>query len=145
MLGKILWKMHNHSRETHPPVHFQLAIDAIVQAIRCLPEKRDSRHSDKDPILEPHYKLVSMVHKLVRPKRTEKVRPLITGKVIKADSSKAIDVERACHILKATPYARKIPDVQEAEDWEQYILAVLKAMRSADKSNWHHRMVVRVR
>lgn len=46
--------------------------------------------------------------------------------------------------MKATPYARKVPDVQDSEDWEQFILAVLKAMRSADKSNWHHRLVVRV-
>lgn len=60
------------------------------------------------------------------------------------DSDQVIGVERACHILKAVPYARKVRDVQDSEDWEQYILAVLKAMRAADKSNWHHRLVVRV-
>ena len=47
-------------------VDHQLVIAAIVQAIEACPEKRDSRHPEKDPILEPHYKLVSIVHKLVR-------------------------------------------------------------------------------
>ncbi len=72
MLGKILWKMHNYN-DANPPVHSQLAIDAILQAIRCLPERRDSRHPAKDPILEPHCKLLSVVHKLVRSKRPESV------------------------------------------------------------------------
>ena len=31
-----------------------------------------------------------------------------------------------------------------AEDWAGYILQVIKALRSADKANWHHRMVARV-
>ena len=77
MLAKVLWKMHNCPSEIHPPVDridSQLAIDAILHAIKCVPERRDSRHPDKDPILEPHYKLVSMVHKLVRSKRPESVR-----------------------------------------------------------------------
>ena len=52
--------------------------------------------------------------------------------------------ERGCHVLKATSYARKVPVVHDAEDWEGYILLVLKALRSADKANWHHRMVARV-
>ena len=41
-------------------------IETLVQAIESIPEKRDNRHSDKDPVLEPHYKLVSVIHKLVR-------------------------------------------------------------------------------
>lgn len=44
-------------------------IEAFTHAIECLPGKRDGRHPDKDPILEPHYKLVSTVHKLVRSRR----------------------------------------------------------------------------
>lgn len=50
----------------HERITFRPAIDAFVRAIECLPERRDSRHPDKDPILEPHYKLTSIVHKLVR-------------------------------------------------------------------------------
>ncbi len=46
--------------------------------------------------------------------------------------------------MKATPYSRKVPDVQDPEDWASYILQVIKALRFADKANWHHRMVARV-
>ena len=69
MLGKVLWKMHDYTNSIHPKggkLDFHPAIDAFVQAIECIPEKRDGRHSEKDPILEPHYKLVSITHKLVR-------------------------------------------------------------------------------
>ena len=47
-------------------IDYRLVLDALIQAIEAIPGKRDSRHSDKDPILEPHYKLVTVVHKLVR-------------------------------------------------------------------------------
>ncbi len=50
----------------------------------------------------------------------------------------------ASNVLQATPYARKIPPSEEIDTWESYILQVLKALRTADKSNWHHRMVARV-
>ncbi|KAL9595062.1 MAG: hypothetical protein Q9179_005136 [Wetmoreana sp. 5 TL-2023] len=52
-------------------------------------------------------------------------------------------VEAGCDILSATPYARRVPSVQDLDDWEGYILHVLKVLRSADKANWHHRMVLR--
>ncbi len=77
MLAKVFWKLHTCPSENHPPVDridSKLAIDAVLHAIKFVPEKRDSRHSDKDPILEPHYKLVSMLHKLVRSRRPESVR-----------------------------------------------------------------------
>lgn len=35
--------------------------------------------------------------------------------------------------------------MQDLDDWEGYILSVLKVLRGADKANWHHRMVLRVR
>ena len=47
--------------------------------------------------------------------------------------------------MEATPYARKIPPAQELDTWEPYILQILKKLRSADKANWHHRMIDRVR
>ena len=70
--GKVLWKMHNCSDEilgTAKRISYQPAIDAFIRAVEACPEKRDSRHPDKDPVLEPHYKLLSVVHKLVRSKR----------------------------------------------------------------------------
>lgn len=67
MLGKVLWKMHKHGDnvpDIAKRVGYQIVIDAFVRAIGSCPDKRDSRHPDKDPILEPHYKLVSVVNKL---------------------------------------------------------------------------------
>lgn len=64
--------MHNCSDEVRGSakrIGYKPVIDAFVQAIEACPEKRDSRHPDKDPILEPHYKLLSVVHKLVRSRR----------------------------------------------------------------------------
>ncbi|KAI4176796.1 MAG: hypothetical protein LQ346_007796 [Caloplaca aetnensis] len=126
MLGKCLWKMHKCSnnvlsgRERMP---FQPAIDAFKTAIEALPGRRDSKHADKDPTLEPHYKLASVVHKLV--------------------SSRRLTAEEGCETLNATSYARKVPPVQDVDDWEGYILSVLKVLRGADKANWHHRMALR--
>ncbi len=56
----------------------------------------------------------------------------------------ALQVSEACSHLKATSYSRKVRPVEEQDDWEMYISQVLKALRSADKSNWHHRMLARV-
>lgn len=72
MLGKCLWKMHNCSDNVlsgHNRIDFQPPIDAFKTAIEALPERRDAKHSEKDPTLEPRYKLVSVVHKLVSSRR----------------------------------------------------------------------------
>ncbi len=68
MLGKCLWKMHNlELAELGDPRNVDISdiTEAFVQAIETIPSKRDTR---QDPVLEPHYKLVSTVHKLVRRK-----------------------------------------------------------------------------
>lgn len=126
MLGKCLWKMHNCSEEVRGrarKISYVEALDAFTRAIELLPERRDSRHPEKQLTLEPHYKLVSVVHKLVQSRR--------------------LQPEAGCNYLNASFYARKIPPAQDLEDWEEYIIHVLKALRSADKSIWHHRMVAR--
>lgn len=59
--------MHNYGNSglgNDNPIGYQLVIDSFVRAINSCPDKRDSRHPDKDPVLEPHYKLVSVTHKL---------------------------------------------------------------------------------
>ena len=65
MLAKCLWKMYSCddsiSRGKSRPA-YQEVLDACVQAIESLPERKDNR---QEPILEPHYKLVTIVHKLV--------------------------------------------------------------------------------
>lgn len=72
MLGKCLWKMHNCSDHVLSGYHrtdFRPAVDAFKMSIESLPERRDNKHSEKDPTLEPHYKLASAVHKLVSSRR----------------------------------------------------------------------------
>ncbi|KAI4267718.1 MAG: hypothetical protein LQ337_008217 [Flavoplaca oasis] len=126
MFGKCLWKMYRCT-ENSPPGHhgtgFEPALTAFKTAIETLPDRRDNKHPGKEPVLEPYYKLASVVHKLV-----------FAGK---------ISAENGCQILNITPYAQRVPPVQDPDDWEGYILHVLKLLRAADKSNWHHRMVLR--
>ena len=126
MLGKCLWKMHTvseNARGRAPVVTVEEVVRAWAEAVRCLPP-RDHRHPDKDPILEPHYKMVSVVHKLVQ---RQEITPQQGGQY-----------------LEATWYSKKIPSVEKCEGWKNYVLHLLKVLRDADKSNWHHRIVARV-
>ena len=43
-------------------VDLEDVLDSLLDAIDTLPQRKDSR---SEPIFEPHYKLVSIVHKLV--------------------------------------------------------------------------------
>jgi hypothetical protein len=95
-------------------------INSFSRAVETLPN-RDSR---KDPILEPHYKLVSIVHKLV--------------------SKGVIQPKDASELLKVSCYVKKLDVPEDLEQWENYVLSVLKTLRNADKSGWHHRMTARV-
>lgn len=65
MLGKCLGKMYNTPGQADVTV--QEVIDCYVRAVETVPERRDRQ----DPIFEPHYKLVSVVHKLVQGKSLE--------------------------------------------------------------------------
>lgn len=123
MLAKCLWKMHTMlgvERGRDLPPAASRVIHAVQQAIDNLPDKKDSR---KEPIIEPHYKLLSVVHKLV-------LRRELTP-------------EAASEALQSTHYASKVPTVKEMDDWEPYVLQILKALRNADKSGWHHRLTAR--
>ena len=79
MLGKCLWKMHNHPRNspgTASDDNLLEMFDAFTRAIENVPERRDSRHPEKEPILEPHYKLVSVICKLVQRRTLTVMGPL---------------------------------------------------------------------
>ncbi len=68
MLGKCLWKMYNCGEEVRGNAQRPVCtaiLDALKRAIQAVPDRRDGRHPDREPVLEPHYKLVSVVHKLV--------------------------------------------------------------------------------
>ncbi|KAF2133393.1 hypothetical protein P153DRAFT_332115 [Dothidotthia symphoricarpi CBS 119687] len=133
MLGKCGWKMwsanHNailHDASNGTPMSsrrgpsWEEVIDAFISAIEILPGKKGR---NGEPVLEPHYKLVSIVHKLFQ--------------------RKAISHEKGTEILTHTSYAKNISPPKDANDWERYIIAVLKSLRSADKSSWHHRIIAR--
>jgi hypothetical protein len=64
MLGKCLWKIsstHEEDEDIQRRRTVAEMLDSFGTAISCLP----AREPRRDPILEPHYKLVSVVHKLV--------------------------------------------------------------------------------
>lgn len=145
MLGKCFWKMYNCSEDVRgnaKPPEYGDVIDAFKRAIKAVPDRRDARHPEKEPILEPHYKLVSVVHKLVQ---KGEIQVTEVSCLLTAIADLLLQVSEACSCLKDTSYARKVPSVDDQDDWEMYISQVLKALRSADKSNWHHRMLARVR
>ena len=122
MLGKCLWKMYSADekiRGDRRAPSMQEVLDCFIHAIETLPKLGRG----KEPILEPHYKLASVVHKLVQ--------------------RKGLDPKAASEILQATPYASKIDSPNEPDSWNPYMLKVLKELRNADKSNWHHRMTFR--
>ena len=126
MLGKCLWKMHTSPERLRGKAAYidaDEAIAPVVHAIESLPS-RDNRHPEKDPILEPHYKLMSITHKLVR--RGE------------------ITAQKGQGYLGASWYSRKIVVTEENTGWKDYILRLLKIIRDADKANWHHRIVARM-
>lgn len=65
MRSKCLWKMFSCDESVRggaKAVHLDDLLDCLLDAIDALPQKKDSR---SDPIFEPHFKLVSIVHKLV--------------------------------------------------------------------------------
>ena len=98
-LGKVLWKMWDYTdRRPHTKrLHYRLPIDAFLRAIKTCPDKRDSRHPEKDPILEPHYKLVSVVHKLVRRASISVCYILLSSMLILTHSSSQMRVSISCN------------------------------------------------
>ena len=52
--------------------------------------------------------------------------------------------EAACEALKATAYSKKVTLPSDSEGWDEYVIQILKNLRSADKAGWHHRMTARV-
>jgi hypothetical protein len=124
MLGKCRWKMFNSpsTEQGRRKVEVDEVLDAFTAAVETSPERKDR---SSDYVLEPHFKLVSIVHKLVH------------RKVISPLQGRAV--------LQATPYARKVhlSEDDDGPEWEPYILEILQRLGHADKSNWHHRIIAR--
>ena len=121
MLGKCLWKMlQNPDPKSRRKVLAGEVLDAFSEAIENLPERKDSR---ADHILEPHFKLVSIVHKLVH--------------------RKMLTLMQGSDALQLIPWARNVNFANDEDSWGPYILEVLKKIGHADKANWHHRIIAR--
>ncbi|KAF9873650.1 hypothetical protein CkaCkLH20_08760 [Colletotrichum karsti] len=130
MLTKCLWKMYqkpldqltDKDRQTRPSVDYLIsALEYAVEVVAAVPK---SRHSD--PILEPHYKIVSIIHKLV-----------VRGDLTWQDGA---------DILSRQPFGMELGDditMDDIEDWEEYVIRNLHHLRDKDKSNWQHRIIMR--
>ncbi|RDW89232.1 hypothetical protein BP6252_01264 [Coleophoma cylindrospora] len=128
MLGKCQWKMYckapedDRDRKSRPSMWS--ALDSFVKAIETVPKHKDSR---AEPVLEPHYKLMSAVHKLV--------------------ATTEMDPQAGADLLQQQPFAIRKGEhvvVTDYTEWEAFILETFRHIRNADKSHWHHRMVARV-
>jgi tetratricopeptide (TPR) repeat protein len=127
MLGKCLWKMHSAPPEELGPNDKRPGAPEVfasfLRALELVPGRNNNRDSKIQPILEPHYKLVVVVHKMY-----------MRG---------SIDLDEAGMLLHNTSYSHQVPLPESKDDWPQYVLALLKRLRAADKQNWHHRMIYR--
>lgn len=131
MLGKCLWKMNRFAEDEWDPKlqATKPTMDAILKpflrAIETCPKPRDGR---QEPILEPNYKLVSIVYKAV----------FLYG---------CMEAQDGADLLQKQQYSMnkgaKVT-ISNAEDWEEFILNHLKILRGVDKQHWQHRMVNRV-
>ncbi|KAI9678770.1 MAG: Histone transcription regulator 3 [Caeruleum heppii] len=127
-LGKCLWKMVSHAMTAggEPVFRDDEAMRDLMwvleRAIESLPKRKSDR---QEPILEPHYKWVSVVHKLTR--------------------CGHFKFDEAYERMQRSSYAAKVsrPELEDEDSWMEYVLQVLKVLRQADKANWHHRMVAR--
>ncbi|KAI0206517.1 hypothetical protein F4808DRAFT_122794 [Astrocystis sublimbata] len=131
MYAKCIWKMYckplsdlNHNdQQTRPTIETVIeALERSVEVVNALPKPRHGQ----DPILEPHYKIVSVIHKLVM---LEDVKP-----------------QEAADILQRQPYAindGETYEIKDLEDWDSYIIETLTVLREKDRSNWQHRIFMR--
>ncbi|KAI1179377.1 hypothetical protein F4777DRAFT_473932 [Nemania sp. FL0916] len=131
MYAKCIWKMYrkpmesldDHDRSNQPSVQMVVkALEHSVEVVSALPKPRHGQ----DPILEPHYKIVSVIHKLVM---LEDLQP-----------------QEAVDILQRQPYAvdnGEHVEIADLEGWESYVIKSLTQLREKDRSNWQHRIFMR--
>ncbi|KYK54449.1 hypothetical protein DCS_06407 [Drechmeria coniospora] len=131
MLAKCYWKMYKTPSEkldkSDKPVDRKVVIDSLKRSIEVAMGERRSRSSD--PILEPHYKMASVLHKMV----TQGDMPAKDAASILSEQPFGVAVNPEDH------YASFL----ETADWEEYIIPNLIKLKDKDKSNWHHRIVIR--
>ncbi|CAN8102216.1 unnamed protein product [Discula destructiva] len=130
MVSKCLWKMYQKPVETlsakdlkaRPSI--QQIVDSLEKTIEVVSKLPKPRHG-QDPILEPHYKIVTILHKLV--------------------SRDNMSPQEAADILQRQPYAIRRGEHAkiDADEWEPYVIEILRHLRDKDKSHWQHRIIMR--
>lgn len=131
MLAKCLWKMFQKPIEaldhkdsvSRPSVETVVrALEKSVEVVSALPKPRHGQ----DPILEPHYKILSVIYKLV--------------------TRGYLAAQEGADILQRQPYALQPGldvTIKDGDDWEAYVVRSIRHLRDKDKSNWQHRLVIR--
>ncbi|KAJ8130770.1 hypothetical protein O1611_g2857 [Lasiodiplodia mahajangana] len=131
MYAKCIWKMYRkpvtaldpNDQRNRPTIEMVVkALEHSVEVVSALPKPRHGQ----DPILEPHYKIVSVLHKLVM---HEDLQP-----------------QEAADILQRQPYAidnGEHVEINDLEGWESYVIKTLTQLREKDRSNWQHRIFMR--
>lgn len=130
MVSKCLWKMYQKPVESlsasdlkaRPSI--QQIVNSLETTIEVVSKLPKPRHG-QDPILEPHYKIVTILNKLVT---RDEMSP-----------------QEAADILQRQPYAiRRGGDVKvDSDDWDEYVVEILRHLRDKDKSHWQHRIIMR--
>ncbi|KAH8912662.1 hypothetical protein BR93DRAFT_933624 [Coniochaeta sp. PMI_546] len=129
MYSKCLWKMHQQPLEAldHKDRHSQPTVEAVVAALeRSVQVVMAQQKPRQDPILEPHYKILSIIHKLVM--------------------RRSLGQQEAADILQRQPFAPQQGErvtIDDNDDWETYVIRSLRVLRDKDKSNWQHRLIMR--
>lgn len=133
MLAKCYWKMyatddaHLDVTDQKARINVQTVLKTLKQSVEVAYNARKSRSSEH--ILEPHYKIVSILHKMV----------------MRGD----LPAKEAANILSEQPFGMPIKDddhfaaFSEPKDWEEYVIGNLSKLRDKDKSNWQHRIIMR--
>ncbi|KAB5571927.1 hypothetical protein GE09DRAFT_1097514 [Coniochaeta sp. 2T2.1] len=129
MYAKCLWKMYQKPQDAldEKDRHRQPTLKAVLAALeRSVQVVTAQQKPRQEPILEPHYKILSVIHKLVM--------------------RKDLDPQAAADILQRQPFAPQHGDevtIDDNDDWESYVIRSLRALRDKDKSNWQHRLIMR--
>lgn len=129
MLGKCQWKMFMRW-DPNSGVSFErrplmaTLISTLEKAVQTCPKPRDSR---VEPILEPHYKIVSVMQKLV-----------MHGHLVLLQDA-ADRIQKGRYAIKK---GAKI-EILDHHAWFSFVCDSLKHLRAMDKSNWQHRFIYR--
>lgn len=120
---KCLWKIFQapENARARQPVTADDVASSLGDAIQALPRTQKS----SEIILEPHIRLVSLMHKMVR--------------------MSALSPQEGFAALQVSRFSQGIAlaEDEDGPDWERYLLDVLKKLSAADKSNWQHRIINR--